>query len=71
VGEQWLLAVFPQKSSAIMVNVGGRGSVRGCMGVTTMTKERRQHIDLTDEETGQNELLRATVADPNRGITRG
>jgi hypothetical protein len=71
VGEQWLLAVFPQKSPAIMVNVGGRGSVCGCMGVTTMAKEQRQHFDVTNEETGKNELLRATVVDPNRGVARG
>ena len=55
------IAVFPQSSSVITVNVGIPGSVPGCMHVTTMEKERRQDIQLTEGETGRNDVLRAAV----------
>jgi hypothetical protein len=71
VGEQWSLAVFPQNSSTITVNVGVGSAVPGCMDVTTMAKEQWRAIDRTDEETDQNELPRATVADPKQGLARG
>jgi hypothetical protein len=41
------------------------------MGVTNMTKEQRREIDLTDEETGENELPRTTVVDPKQEVARG
>jgi hypothetical protein len=62
---------FPAESSANTVNVGARGSVSCCMGVTNMTKEQRREIDLTDEETGENELPRTTVVDPKQEVARG
>jgi hypothetical protein len=62
---------FPAEFSAITVNVGARSSVSCCMGVTTMTKEQRQEIHLIDEETGENELPRATVVDPKQEVARG
>ena len=55
------VAVFPQSSSVITVNVGIPGSVPGCMHVTTMEKKRRQDIQLTEGETGRNDVLRAAV----------
>jgi hypothetical protein len=42
------VAAFPQKSSVIIVNADVPGSVRACMPVTTMEKERWRDIDLTD-----------------------
>jgi hypothetical protein len=70
VGEQWSVAVFPQTFSVITVNVGLQSSAPGCMDVTTMTKDERREIDLTDEETGQNDVPRAAVVDPKRGVIR-
>jgi len=54
-----------------MVNVGVLDAVPSCIGVTTMGKERRQDIHLTDEETGRNDLLRDAAVDPNRRVARG